>query len=369
MIAFEIGGVRYENVLEASFQESMVEFTNEASFSIALDGTEKAPFFVDDECVVYLDDTKVMTGYIYDVDLSYGKETHSLSYIVRDKTADFSDSDIDSVSDLSGSLSLVQIIEKIAQGIGTSISVSNEFPELKNFDLDVDGISPEFADSAFDYVEGLARKRQVLLSTNPDGEIAIYRNSGELLDGKIQNSIDDEENNNILSCSFSLKTSSTYNKYVVRSQPDSKTGKSPFGSGISNKEMTNQVGFTVDSNVRSGRQRCLIAEESSTGTTNEQRAIWQKDFSDVDSQSYSVVLQGHSIGGKIFQSNRLIQVSDDFARINEELLIKSVSAVYSTSEGSTTTLDLVNKNAFRVLSQAEEEETLPESRKNIFKGG
>lgn len=368
MITFEINGIRYEQVLEANFTESMTEFTNEASFKVALDGTEDAPFAVNSSCVVYLDDTKVMTGYIYDAILSYNSSSHDLTYVVRDKTADFSDSDIDAIGALSGSLSLKAIIESIVSHIGTSLSVSNDVGDLKNFSIDNDDIKPDFGQNCFDYVEGLARKRQVLLTTNPNGEISIIRNSGNLMSGKIQNSIKNIDENNIIDAKFSISNSSTHNKYVIRSQLGSASSKSDFGFGSSNKESTNQVGEFINDTVRKGRQRCLLAEESSTSSVNLNRAEWQNNFAKTESQKYSVTINNHSISGEIFKSNNLIQVIDDFSRINDNMLIKSVSCSYSNESGSLTTLDLVDKNAFLVLTEVQFESVESKKKKNIFSG-
>lgn len=366
MITFEINSIRYENVVEANFQESMVDFTNEASFKIALDGTETAPFFLNDECSVYVDDVKVMTGFIFDANLSYDSQSHNLTYVVRDITADFSDSDLDNISDLSGSLSLTAIIGKVIEHLETNIEVVNEVSDLKNFDLDNDKITPDFGQNAFDYVEGLARKRQVLLTTNPDGKIAILRNSGSLMSGRIQNSITNKEENNVLSCDFSEKNSVVYNKYVIRSQLGTPSSKTAFGSGVGNKEITNQPGFFTNDNARVGRQQCITSEEASTSEVNQERAEWQNNFADTESTNYSVSLQGHSIDGQIFKSNMLIQVIDDFARIDDEMLIKSVASSFSNEGGSITTLELVDKKAFLVLTEEENEEAESKDKKNAF---
>lgn len=366
MITVEVNGTIYDNIIEANFQESMVEFTNEASFTIALDGNETAPFVIDSECVIYMDETVVMTGFIYDVSLSYSSSSHVLTYVVRDKTSDFSDSDIDSMSDLSGSLSLTDIIRSVASDIGTDITVVNDFSGLENFDVANDDIKPDFGDGAFEYVEGLARKRQVLLSTNADGEIIIFRNSGELVQGTIQNRISNSLENNVISCEFSQKNSSTYNKYIVRSQLSSATNKQPIGSGPSNADITDQRGEFVNDSARAGRQRCITSEQSSTSEVNTERAKWQHDFSSVESKSYSVTVQGHSIDGQIFRSNKLIQVIDDFARIDDKMLIKSVSATFNDQSGSLTRLSLVDKDSFNVFSETQALEIKDEQEKSIF---
>ncbi|MCH9735874.1 MAG: hypothetical protein K0U78_15200 [Actinomycetia bacterium] len=359
MISFNIGGVLYKNITEATFTESMIDFTNEASFKIALQGSEESPFIIGEDCLVYVDGTLVMTGIIYDVNLSYDSSSHILNYIVRDITADFADSDIDVIDDLSGSLSLKKIIEKVLSSIGSDskISVLEEYKGLPNFDLDNDKIDPEYAENAFDYIQGLARKRQVLLSTSPKGEIVIFRNSDETVEGKIQNSIKNTQDNNIISSDFSKRQSSLFNTYVVRSQLGSASSKSSYGSGVSNSDTTDQSGTYVDDNIRKGRQKCIIHEEASASGDVIDRAKWLHDFSEVESSNYSVTLQGHSIENKIFRSNTLIQVIDDFARISDYLLIKSVTCISSNTGGNTTALDLVNKNSFKVFDETQQKES------------
>lgn len=366
MIKIEVNGVLYKNFKRATFNESMIEFTNEATFTVALDGNETAPFLIGSECKVYVDDQKVITGKIYDANLEYENQAHNLEYIIRDKTADLSDSDLDNINDLSGSLSLIKIIEKIIQHLGADITVVNDYPELKNFDADSSDIKPSFGMNAFDYIDSLARKRQVLLSTNSEGQIQIFRNSGSVMSGRLQNSIskDKKDGNNIKSASFSKSLSNEFNKYVVRSQLGTAASKSPFGSGISNKSLVDQSGVYIDDNTAIGRQRCIISEQSATSEDNIERAKWEYDFATANSTSYNVTIQGHSIEGQIYKSNNLIQLIDDYARLNDKFLIKSVSMDYDVESGSNTTLELVDKNAFNVLVPFEEKEKT--SKKNIF---
>ena len=355
MITLKVNGIEYDNFLSASCSRSMIEFTSEANFTIALEHGQFPPFLGNERCEVFIDDEKVMTGFIDIVSVEYSNDSHAVSYTARDRTADFADSSINDLGDLGKTISLKKIIEIVlshlkldvaSKGTENGIQVINSVDDLKPFTI-TDDMSPDVGDNAFEYCEGYARKRQVLLTTNADGNIQLTRNSGVEYSTALQNSFEDlKKENNILSGSFNYDYTNGFRKYIVKSQlSKSSSGGLNFGT-VTNKKAANQSGIFEDIGVREGRQIVIIAKESANDVDNTENAKWQANFQRVQSQTYSVQIFGHSLNSEIIEPNKLIKVLDNFAELDEVMTIESVSSEYSVTSGSVTTINLTDKDAF-----------------------
>ena len=66
--------------------------------------------------------------------------------------------------------------------------------------------------------------------------------------------------------------------------------------------------------------------------------------------TYSPTLQGLTANeaGDLWQLNRLIRVSDFFAKIDALMLVNRITYNLDLQKGSTTTLELVNKDAYKL---------------------
>lgn len=375
MITLKVNGTEYDNFLSVSCNKSMLEFNSEANFEIALEEGEFPPFLGNERCEVLIDEKKVLTGFIDIISINYSESTHSVNYTIRDKTSDFSDSDIDVINDLGSSISLKRVIEIVLKHLGLDVGTRGEkygikvigsVDDLKPFDNSTDDIAPEVGDNAFEYCEKLARKRQVLLTTDSDGNIEIVRNSGEQLKQSFQNSFNDNnKENNILSASYSYDYTKSFRKYVVKSQlGKANSGAINFGA-VSNKNVANQKGFFEDKGIRTGRQKVIIADESANDKDNQERALWQANFQRMESEVHSINVYGHSLGKEIIEPNKLVFVYDDFAEVIATMTIQAVTWEYSINTGSITSVTLTDKDAFTLTVNEPLEETEKEEDNGI----
>jgi len=373
MIQLQVNGDNYVDFKSAEYTASMLDFTNEATFQVGLKDFEQPPFFPGDDAKVLVDGEVVMTGYIYDAQVEYeankGSGNHVLTYLVRDYTADFADSDIDNLNDLANSLSLADIIREVISHVGASnIEVSDEVDGLEDFDPKADGIAPELGENCFDYCDRLAKKRQVLITTNAEGNISLTRNSGVRYKGKIQNSFDDEAGNNIISGNYTFTFEGVYNRYVVRSSLGTASARSPFADAgaDSNSQVSDQFGEFIDDTVRTGRQKVIVAEEASKSADNSVRAKWEADFGRTKNRQYTIVVRDHSLQGEVYQPNRIVQVYDDDAGVNDFLLIESVRCYESPDDGRRTELVLVDKESFSLTVSEPQRQKKSKTKVSIF---
>lgn len=343
----EVNGVQYTQFEQATTEIRLDALSNTFSFTAIGTDSNRPPFKVGDSCRVYVNDEIVLTGHIEVIDGSYDAGSHVITYSGRDKTGDFIDSTISSLSDLGTSISLKSIIEKVLNNIGLDIDVIDN-AEPNKFNPAEDIAAPEPGENAFAFVEKLARKRQVILTSNSDGNIVIEQTPGETLIHALQNIIG-AENNNILSASFSYDTTGRFNLYKMSSG----LNLSPLSGSISTKDIVNQNASVIDANIRAGRQLVLVPEGSYSSAENGKRAQWESRIRQARGQLYSAVVQGYTPPDfdDLWKVNTVIGVADDLAGVNAEMMINSITYNLDTSTGRTTTLSLVEQNAYNLQLQ------------------
>ena len=343
MITLEVEGVEYTDFESASARTSMVDFSGSFSFTAVTKDNKSLPLKGNESCRVIVDGTPVITGYIERVDIDYDEGGHTITYSGRDITADLGDSTLDSISDLKAPISLVSAIQLVIDSIeGSGIKVIDNVGDLKDFAEAADLISPSIGQNAFDFMEKLARKRQVLLSTDGLGNVVITKTTTVLYPKGLQNVVGSSENN-ILSASASYDLTNIFNKYIIKAQLN------PSAINIAGltapSEVVDQKGVFIDSEARIGRQIIIKAEQSSSNDDSFNRAEWESSIRRSKSIQYSVKALGHSNDGEVWKSNKLISVVDEFANIDDIMLIESVD--YQSSEGGNLVdLILVQKDSF-----------------------
>ena len=171
-INLEVNGVEYTNFTMATVTLSLDALANEFSFQAVLPAGEQLPLRGGDKCSVLVDGELVLTGFIENITGRYTATDHTIFVTGRDRTADLIDSSIDVIDDIRAPATLKEIIEKVVQHIGSDLKVLDD-AEPEKFNKSEDIVIPQPGDNAFDFVEGYAQKRQVLLTSNADGDIVI----------------------------------------------------------------------------------------------------------------------------------------------------------------------------------------------------
>jgi len=339
----EVNGVEYFGFKSSTVETRLDALSNTFSFTSA----GPAPFKVGDPCRIIVGDQTVLTGHIEVVSGSGDSSSHEITYSGRDLTGDLVDSSVGVLSDLGTSISLKTIIEKVIANItDLDLKVIDQV-NPKNFNPAEDKISPEPDDNAFEFIEKWARKRQVILTSNSDGNIVIVQTPGVNTIYALQNVIG-ADNNNVKSFSFSYDQTGRYNLYKMRSSLN--PGSLSLAGTTNNSDVVNQLGNAKDGDVRPGRVLVMSPEGSYSNTENNNRAEWEQRIRKARGQLYSAVVQGFTPvdSSDLWQVNTIIGVLDDFAGISAEMLINSIVYNLDNDTGSTTTLSLVEQNAYNL---------------------
>lgn len=342
MILLEVNGERYRNFTNASVAFSMDTFAREFRFTATASEGKPLPFKGGEACKVFIDDDQVLNGFIDIVDIDYDSVSHSIEILGRGRAADIADSTINNL-ELTSPISLKAAVESMIKEFGSSVKVNDLVGDLELFNVAEDKIGASTGEGGFDFIETLARKRQVVLNENGEGDIEITRTGTEKYKQKLQNIIS-SNSNNIKRANISYDLTGIYKNYIIRSQQN--TTASVFSGSSETANIVSQVSESTVKGSRDGRQFAFIAEKASETEQLKERLSWESNIRRARSRLYNVTFVGHKTHfNEQWVVNKLISVNDEFADIKEDMLINSIVYIES-SDGEIVELGLIDKNAY-----------------------
>lgn len=343
MIIIKVNGVELSGFESASVVSSMETASSSFSFSATAQPNNTYPIKAGDEVTVDIDGTTRVTGYVEKVSVSYSQNSHTISLSGRDRLADLIDSTVGDTKQIVAPISLSAICRIILDSIGlTAVGVIDNVGTLTDFS-EGDLLSASVGEKAFTFLEKFARTKQALLTTDGLGNLVIERGSSKKLVTQLIN-ISGNPLSNILQGSSSVDVSQRYNLYKCQADQN-------ISSGISEEpmeEVVSQEGEATDSLIRASRVLEFNAEENSASGTCTDRATWEANVRRARSITASITVPGNSANNELWIPNRLVDVNDSFLNITAEMLIKSVTYSQSLSGGSTTKLDLITPDAYKL---------------------
>lgn len=340
----EVNGIQYARFTTASAVISLDTIARGFSFTAVSTEGLPLPFKGGEPCRVIVDGTPVLDGFIEVVNVNYDASGHTITVEGRSKTGDLVDSSLIG-TEINPPISLKKIIEDVISEIGLDIDVIDN-TNIEIFNKAEDKVGPAVGENAFQFIERLARKRQVLLTSDGDGNVVITRSEPTEINVNLQNIIQSDRNN-IISGSVSYDRTQRFRDYLVKSQLN--TSSLVFSGSTDLSDVVDQGGSALDNEVRSGRQLVMKAEKASSSPQATERAIWEANIRRTRSQLYSVVVNEYRTkAGELWSENKLVFITDEFADINARMLINSIEFKFSTQEGRQTALGFVDKDAYQV---------------------
>lgn len=357
MITLEVGGIRFQGFTSITVSKNIETISGSFEFEATSNNVTTFPIKRGDPCSVLVGNEQVINGFVDAIDVSYDSGSHSLSIKGRDRTCDVIDSTVIGKKEFKAPISLEQIIRTSLDDNGlVNIEVINEAGTIENF-KETEFVSSEIGQTVFDFIETYARKRQVLLTTNGNGDIVIARTGTTFAATVLQNKIGGNSNN-ILSGRISYDETQRFNKYVVQSQQN--PGALSFGADVTLGNVVDQNGEAEDTEIRTTRQLEITSKTSDTNVDLGNLALWNTNLRRARSTNYSVNVQGFfqdELQTLLWEPNILVKVDDEFADVSSILLIKSVDFNLSVSGGSITTLNLVAKDSYSLQAELDASES------------
>lgn len=354
-LTLEVEGQEFDNFESARVSYSMREGSGTFSFKMASDAPTSFPIKAGNSVKVLADGATVLTGFIDDVSVRFDSKSHEIIAEGRSRTLDIIDSSLDELN-FTAPISLKSVAEKIIEkvyAVSAAPSSPAEPPKVINQVSDLEDfkkgelIAVEAGQNAFDLIEQYCRKRQVLITTNFDGDVVLTRNIEQDNGLKLINIVNSPENN-IKQGLMSSGISRRYNSYKVKSQ----TNMSAFnliGGSTDAKQASDKTGEVIDGTIRSSRKLVIVSENAEDDDNALQRATWEANIRRTESFFYEATVFGHTNdNGLPWNVNELIRVTDQFSDIDALLLIERVDMSYDNTNGSETRLAMVVQDAFKV---------------------
>jgi len=346
MIELVVNGVPYTDFVAAKVTVSLETMANDFEFSASA-VTGFPPFKRGDPIVVTVDSTRVLTGYIDEVNGADQEGSHIVTYSGRDKTGDFIDSTIDQIPDLNanGTLTLKRIIEIAIENIGGDIVVVDNV-NPKPFNVAEDAIRPEIGQKAAEFAAIYSRKRQALLTSNGAGDIVITQSSPSDSGATVQRLVN-SSSNNIISQSWIIDGSKEFNKYIHRGQLD--PAALNFGGSTDIVAAVDQGGRVTNSSIREGRQRVVVEEKSYSNEQLKDRAKWSNQLAKSRATRFNCSVKGHQKpNGGLWDVNTLVQVNSDVADISRKMLLNTATFTQGEGQPTATSLEFVEKDGYTI---------------------
>jgi prophage tail gpP-like protein len=339
-----INGNILTNLKGVYAKRSLDDFAN--NFRIVASGNvnEIYPIRSQDTCEVFANGRKIVTGIVEKINGDSDDNTYQINCEGRSRTSAVYDSTLSGKIELGSNITLEQVIQEVLKelSLNNTIRIINNAGEIAPF-VEGDVVASKTAERAFNFIELYARQRQVLLITNPDGNIELFRGTKENTVSKIFREINGQSNNSIRS-SIMNDSSQRYRNYVVYSQ--AAMAQFNFEGLPENLQLTSPVGMSTDDEILPGRQRVRLAERQSNAEACLERAIWERNTAIAKSFRYTAYVPYFN---DIFEIGDIIPVKDEFFGIEAQLVVASIDYRFTLEQGDMQVIQFVEKDAFTNL--------------------
>lgn len=364
-IVLETGGRRYDNWTSARVERSLDTISGSFEFEAIADSVDSFPIPRGQSVRVYVNNVAVMTGFVDRIGVSYSANEHRITIRGRDKTADIVDSHIDETMEFKAPITIDEVIKRVLSNLELNdTKVINLVKDLEPFKKE-ELVSGKIGEKAFEFIDKYACKRQVVLTTDGLGNVVVTRASDKLLNVVLRNE-HSHPFNTIKTAQVEYDDSERYNKYKFVTQANHSA--EPDMTDAPTKSTNRNAEYT-DSEIRTSRKYVAVAEGNSKEKAVGDRAKWEANLRKAKSAKYNCLHVGHSPyswDGEPYQPNSLVSVKDEFADIDDKLLIVKTIHTLSSSDGSTTELHLLTREAFMILLQEKDKSETEDSKS---KGG
>ena len=173
-ITIALDGEQYTGFISASITEQLDALSNSFAMEIATDKTSPIPFLQGSEVQLFVNGDLKLTGVVEVLDGSYSATSHELNLAGRDLTSDLVDSTLDVINQIVPPITVSEIAEIVIRSINSKIGVRVK-TVTSPFNVAEDAIVPERGQNAYEFLQNIALKRQVLLSSDADGNLVLTR--------------------------------------------------------------------------------------------------------------------------------------------------------------------------------------------------
>lgn len=333
-IAVKLGGRRYSFWESANIHMAIGEFAREVSLSVSdgLDASSAAGNLTMGAPIsVVCDDKTVLTGYIDDVSVQYSGTSHNIVIRARSKTADLVDCSFTGDAQFNGQSARRTIME-ICRPFGITVLWNCTDWTIGEYNANVGdtcaGIITEICKRGGVFYTDDASGNLIITNLTPDASVATIYNKPQ------------SETSNVLSADVKFSSRDRFSEYIVQSQDTAIDGDETAEYAYM------ASGSYKDSGVTRYRPKVIIAQTNQDSGADINSAEQEYRTAIAASAEFGYKINGWKDDfGNILHGGTIVNLVDEFAHVDNRLIIKSVDLTVSNTSGCTADLKLVYPNA------------------------
>lgn len=326
-----IDGKPYTGWVSISIEQSFDKASGQGTIAITPQPGRPFPVKLGAKAQVLLGSAHrpVLTGHVHEVNGDHGQTQHGFQLTLFDKTKDAIDSTIGPGNTFKPPVKLKQVMEKTLKNMGLSgVGVVDEAnPEqYTSAEVPVGAID----ETGLRWFDEWARRRQVLIGTDGEGNFKIQRNMKKRGSGFLFKSFEDNPKNNILSAKYKNADQDRFNKTNVAGQhsqndQDYWEGRPKDDKRAQPGNHANRYGVATDTGVRPERQRHVRGQKGLAGGSPRKTAKWRSNLARARGFQFVATVQGFEMSpGELWWPGLIVPVRDDHFEISDDLFIVSV---------------------------------------------
>jgi len=363
MFTIQVNNQDFTQFTSANVNVSMDNFGRTLTLTCTQDQLNAFPIKIKEKVTIKIDGVSLLTGFIEKIAPTVSENDHTVGITGRSVAADLVDSTLNNIT-LNAPITMEDVVRTVITSLGLTLTVTTNVVGLEPFNA-TEIVKAKPAQNAFEFIEQYARKRQVILLDDGDGNIILANGSGitspyGLILGQ-----------NILSSNTSYDYSDRFYKYIVLSQANPIGGQAIDADITAEPDLVKRQaiikqkaeanegdettvatqGEAIDAEIRPTRILYLEAENPSDLAECTKRAQWELNVRKARSRSYNCSLQGHTFAqGVPVDYNKLHQIVDGVAGINDIMLVSQVDYSEST-QGTGVALTMVDRNSYSLQNE------------------
>lgn len=289
-----------------------------------------------DDCQIFIGDERVFVGAIDEISGTYDAENDYLSVYGSSAVSDLIDCSTAGKQFAKGA-TLLKVCKDVCKPFGINVVVHPSAKEAANEAFTANQVTLDAGEIIWEMLVELARLRALILTSNSDGDLLITRAGSDFAETSLQRGV------NIKAAKGTRNHRKLFSIYEV-------FGQQPAYVSSDENATSQPLGSEKGDAVRY-RPYVIPAENPSDKAACERLAqhVRRLHFGQAHSVNYTVMGWQQKDGGRLWQPNELISVTDDRNKLkNTERLITDATIRFDEN-GRTTQLNVMPKEAFDVL--------------------
>lgn len=251
MFSIRVDGKIYDGFTKASYENVAENLCDIFRGTCGVDeGTVGFPIKRGADADIMIDNMVVSKAQVELVRVSAPVDGYTVTVMTRDKTKSILKSDLSTAFTVKGPVSLQRIIELVFLDVNVSFEIVDEVGDLEDF-TKKEIATADVGGNAWDFIQKMAEKKQVIVSKSRDGKVVIRRGGEKkYLKKLLRLKNDPRNNNNIVSSEGESSDSERRAEYNVVGQENlavKRDEKVPVGNGLYEPDLPSDTEEESDS--------------------------------------------------------------------------------------------------------------------------